>query len=104
MALKRQGARSAKKRRRRDTGKLVAQLAPLEQQDRNAAIKHGAIDGSNHGEGAILVDSPVLPKGIAEDEARGIFGIEPVVMVIVALLLAFIAFIALKISQMPPSP
>lgn len=98
-----------RRRRKRDTTELAAQLAPLEEQNLSAAEQQGAKDlGSTSSEakrpdGSIVVDtgSLVLPKEIGEREPKGFLGIEVVVLVIVGLMLAFIAFIAWQISQMP---
>jgi len=92
-----------------DTGKLAAQLAPLEEQDKDAARKQGATDISLESTrlepGAIVVDIPRLPKGVVDEEQKkGFLGIEPVVLVILTLMLAFIAFIAWQVSGMPPNP
>lgn len=97
-----------RRRRRRDTGDLAAQLAPLEEQDIRAAQQQGAKESGPTEDakklgGRIVVDtgSLVLPKAIGEREPKGVWGIEPVVLVIVGLMLAFIAFIAWQISQLP---
>jgi hypothetical protein len=47
-------------------------------------------------------NKPALPDDVIDRSDRnGIFGLEPVVIVIVGLLLAFIVFIAWQISRMP---
>jgi hypothetical protein len=109
MAMKENPFGPAKEGRKTDTGKLAAQLAPLEEQNRDAARKQGmtdtSIDSAAHGHGVILVESSRLPKGVMEgDEKKRFLGIEPVVLVIVTLMLAFIAFIAWQVSEMPPNP
>ncbi|MDT7602418.1 MAG: hypothetical protein QOF61_415 [Acidobacteriota bacterium] len=77
---------------------VAAQLAPLEEQ--TAARESGAKNG-----GAIVVDTGTLnlPEGIVEkkEKKRLLLGFEPVVLIIVALALVFILFIAWQISQMP---
>lgn len=93
-------------RKRRNTAELAAQLAPLEEQTkRGMEIKseRAPISGSIQESGAILVKSDLdqLPSEIAVPKDHGILGIEPVVLVIVVLMLAFIGFIAWQISQMP---
>jgi hypothetical protein len=84
-----------------DSEELAAQLAPLEEQ----TATRGAQGGANNHDGAIVVDTGALklPEGIGADTSkrRGLFGVEPVILVIVALMLAFILFIAWQISQMP---
>ena len=103
-------AHSKKKRKKGDTTQLAAQLAPLEEQDKRIAaqqIDSGA--NSNNGQadpgfGAIVVDNDSLnfPKEITEERGEKTFwGMEPVVLVILTVMLAFIAFIAWQISLMP---
>jgi hypothetical protein len=102
-----------KKRKKGDTAQLAAQLAPLEEQDAHAARKQGA-NGQGAGRngrliqehGALIVDTDHLNvlKGLGEEpdaEDGQFLGIEPIVLVILCVMLAFIAFIAWKISQMP---
>jgi hypothetical protein len=102
-----------RKRKKGDTAQLAAQLAPLEEQNAQAARRQGANGhgaGQNGGliqeHGALIIDtdnSHVL-RGLGEEGGKGegrLLGIEPVVLVIVCLMLAFIAFIAWQISQMP---
>lgn len=99
-----------KKRRKGDTDQLAAQLAPLEEQDKPAAEHQlgaplSAV--SNRGDrhfGAIIVDNEDLkiPTDIMETQAeKRFFGMEPVVLVVLILMLSFIGFIAWQISLMP---
>jgi hypothetical protein len=94
------------KRRKGDTARLAASLAPLEEQ-RTTAITTGQkqrAGGASQEPGAIVVDRNTLnvPKEMMEGTGtKGLFGMEPVVLVILGLMLAFIAFIAWQISQMP---
>jgi hypothetical protein len=102
-----------RKRKKGDTAQLAAQLAPLEEQNAQAARRQGANGhgaGQNGGliqeHGALIVDTENLnvPKGLGEGGDKGeerFLGIEPVVLVILCLMLAFIVFIAWKISEMP---
>ena len=99
------------KHKKGDTTRLAAQLAPLEEQKRlDAKGQGGSGQGGSHGGatqeyGAIVVgDEGVrLSKDIMEGRAgSGVLGMEPVVLVILGLMLAFIAFIAWQISRMPP--
>ena len=83
-----------------DMDQLAHQLAPLEEQDKQAAAEQVADYG------AIVVDNVNLkiPTGIAEEQDEKRFlGLEPVVLVVLILSLAFIAFIAWQITLMPPT-
>lgn len=84
------------RRRTRDTAQLAAQLAPIEEQTRQVA-------GATQESGAIIVNNDLgnLSTDIVERKREGILGIEPVVLVIVGVMLAFIAFIAWQVSLMP---
>lgn len=99
------------KRKKRDTEQMAAQLAPLEEQNKPAAEQQiGSNWEPTNGQqkqnyGAIVVDSTNLdfPKGIIEgQEEKQFWGIEPVVVVVLIIVLSFIAFIAWQISLMPP--
>ena len=99
-----------KKRKKSDTDKLAAQLAPLEEQNRSAAEQQiggrlGQVSSPLDPEsGAIIVDNEDLkvPTDIMEtNEKRRFFGIEPVVIVVLVLILSFILFITWQISKMP---
>lgn len=99
-----------KKRRKGDTDQLAAQLAPLEEQDKPAAehqigSHHNAVNGqADLNYGAIIVDNENLkvPTDIMEaQEEKRLFGVEPVVLVVLFLMLGFIAFITWQISLMP---
>jgi hypothetical protein len=104
-------ARSRKhKRRKGDTDQLAAQLAPLEELDKPAAEKQiGTHSESTNGRhqrdyGAIVVDNVDLnvPKQITGDgDDKKFLGMEPVVLVVLIIMLAFIVFIAWQISLMP---
>lgn len=94
------------RRRTGNTAGLAARLAPLEEQ-RSGAVAAGnkqRVGGASQEPGAIVVDRNNLnvPKEMMEGTGtKGLFGMEPVVLVILGLILAFIAFIAWQISQMP---
>ena len=96
-----------KKRRKGDTDQLAAQLAPLEEQDKPAAeLQIGAPlnTASDRHFGAIIVENENLnvPSDILEPQGeRHFWGMEPVVLVVLILMLSFIAFIAWQISLMP---
>ena len=102
--------RSKEKRKKGDTAKLAARLAPLEELDQSRAAKplastpHLGDPQADPDYGAIVVDkdSLNLPKDIMEgSDGRTFLGMEPVVLVILGVMLAFIAFIAWQISLMP---
>ncbi|HSQ23975.1 MAG TPA: hypothetical protein VLN44_06185 [Pyrinomonadaceae bacterium] len=95
------------KRRKGDPRELAARLAPLEEQ--RPADAPGVSVPSNSAElvtqerGAIVVGNhkPSLPKDLIEvDGRKGFRALEPVVLVIAGLMLAFIIFIAWQISRM----
>jgi hypothetical protein len=100
-----------RRRKKGDTDRLAAQLAPLEEQDKPAAEQQVGSNLNSINEqtardyGAIVVDNEnlKLPGDIMEtrDENR-FLGIEPVVLVVLIIVLSFIAFIAWQISLMPP--
>jgi hypothetical protein len=101
---------SRRKARKGDTAQLAAQLAPLEERAKLAAVKQVGIDSpSGNGQadpnsGAIIVDNDNLhvPKDMMEGgDEKTFLGMEPVVLVILGVMLTFIAFIAWQISQMP---
>ena len=90
-------------RRKGDTNELAASLAPLEEltEHAQASTSQGTSGLVTQENGAIVVGSRklTLPKDVVEVETRR--AIEPVVIVIAALLLAYVLFIAWQISQMP---
>ena len=97
-------------RKKGDTDRLAAELAPLEEQDKPAAEHQiGSHLNSTNGQadrdyGAIIVDNENLkvPMDMVEGrEEKRFFGIEPVVLVVLIIVLSFIAFIAWQISLMP---
>ena len=81
--------------------RLAALLAPPEE---SAAAEEGARGNG----GAIVVDTDdlKLPKDFTEreDERSGLFGIEPIGLIILAFALAFIALVAYLIYTEPPKP
>jgi hypothetical protein len=98
------------RRKKGDTAKLAAQLAPLEELDSSSAAKQvGSSPQPARPEldphyGAIVVDNEGLhvPKDIMEGgDEKTYLGMEPVVLVILGIMLVFIAFIAWQISLMP---
>jgi hypothetical protein len=94
------------RRKKGDTAQLAAQLAPLEEQDKRRADSalNDKRGGASQESGAIVVDrnSLTVPKEMMESPGtKGFFGMERVVLVILGVMLAFIAFVAWQISQMP---
>jgi hypothetical protein len=91
------------------TARLAARLAPLEELDKKSAAKQlGATAApeltAESGFSAIVVDNNNLqvPKEILEEGGEQTYmGMEPVVIVILAFMIVFIAFIAWQISIMP---
>jgi len=99
-----------KKRKKGDTDQLAAQLAPLEEQDQSSAERqigsglNSTNNQSNPDYGAIVVgdDNLNVPKDMMEGgDQKRFFGMEPVVLVVLIIVLSFIAFIAWQISLMP---
>ncbi len=96
------------KRKRGDTAQLAAQLAPLEELNRQAADQQlvaKPIDPQLDPHfGAIVVDNDNLhvPQDIMDDGGEKTYlGMEPVVIVILGIMLVFIAFIAWQITLLP---
>ena len=103
--------RSRGKRKKGNTAKLAARLAPAEELARGSVgveSQTSAPSGGPHPDphyGAIVVDNDSLhiPKDIMESgNEKTYLGMEPVVLVILGGMLVFIAFIAWQISLMPP--
>ena len=95
-------------RRRGDSRELAERLAPLEEllpYDSNKSAT--PVDSSQlvaQENGTIVVgrEKLTLPEDIVDvSERKQTLGLEPVVLVIVGLFLAFIAFIAWLVSRMP---
>lgn len=93
------------RRRSGDTRELAAQLAPLEelgQSSETGRTKASQLVAQENGAIVVGAEQTELAKQIVAAEGRnGALGLEPVVIVIVGLLLAFIVFIAWQISRMP---
>ncbi|MBA3766411.1 MAG: hypothetical protein H0W99_05370 [Acidobacteria bacterium] len=79
--------------------KQAAHLAPPEEQNGKQR--------NQNSDGAIVVDTAKLrlPKGVLEEEkgGTGLFGMNPLVLLLFCFSLAFIAFIAYLISIEPPA-
>lgn len=95
------------RRRSGDTREMAAQLAPLEELDESSESgRTNASQVAAQENGLIVVgaeQTQLAKEVIAAEERKGALGLEPVVIVIVGLVLAFIAFIAWQVSQMPAS-
>jgi hypothetical protein len=88
--------------RHEDAAVVAERLAPAEEKGQRAAPAPEGEPGKNGG--SIVVDTGALklPAGFGKDAGtRRRLGLEPVVIVIVALMLAFIAFVAWQITKMP---
>jgi hypothetical protein len=101
MAVKRHRHKSDEKRRHREQS---ARLAPLEEtkgfrQSAQHDGNHSARDTIRVGSASIKMPEQLIAE---ERDAADTFRPHPVVVVIVALALAFIAFIAWQITLMPP--
>lgn len=93
------------RRRSDDTRELAARLAPLEElrESSQAGRTNGSqIVAQENGAIVVGVEQTELAKEVVDaGEGNGEFGLDPVVIVIVGLMLAFIVFIAWQISRMP---
>ena len=87
------------RRPKRNTAQLAAQLAPAEEQLKGA-------EGTIQEAGRIIVSNELkqVPTEVLDSKGGGILGMEPLVLAIVVIMLAFIAFIAWQISLMPDAP
>lgn len=87
-----------------DIAELSDRLAPPEEINSN----FGSERESRDDDGTLVVDTGALkfPKGFVENEQekRGILGLEPVIVLILSILLAFIGLIAYFVYKMPASP
>ena len=93
------------RKRKSDTARLAARLAPLEEQGQRTttAIEERAAAGIDQEPGTIVVDKNNLqvPREIMEGGKKQFLGMEPVALVILAFMLCFIAWVAWQISKMP---
>lgn len=91
---------------RDDTADLAARLRPLEEllsqdaEEQTTPADGSALVAQENGAIVVGLNAPTLPDEAIELPHRKPF-LEPVVIVIVGLMLAFIVFIAWQISQMP---
>ena len=111
MAVSGRGKRTrhllGRRREKTPTQELAARLAPPEETEAAERL-HQAVPGEGRGaDDTIRVSTSdvKLADKFSEEDRRGarIFYLEPVVVFILVLLLAFVAFIAWQVSQMPPA-
>jgi hypothetical protein len=88
----------------RNGDKAAARLTPLEEMEEFKESKQSD-DNQSHMDDTIRVDknSVKMPENLVEDErdAASTFHLDTAVVVILAVMLAFIAFVAWQISGMP---
>lgn len=85
-----------------ETAKLASMLAPLEEQQGREETAGGTLQHPNGGASIVGTGPLKLPKDFIEQGTDGnLFGLEPVVIFIIVLVLVFIAFIAYLISVEP---
>ena len=109
MAIRRRRHKHGREGRKKHTDELSAMLAPLEELMPEAVPPPPpgqSVNGDYH-DATIRVDSSSIKtpeKLLHEDEPREglrIFYLEPLVLVILSILLAFVAFVAWQITLMP---
>ena len=97
--------RFGKRRGKKETAELSARLAPLEEVVEADKLHQAVPDGRPANDDTIRVNTASLnlPKRLVEEERTGasIFYLDPVVVAILVFMLAFIAFIAWRITLMP---
>lgn len=94
--------RHRSKSKKGDTARLAAELAPLE--ERRSNLQHASLQDHPAEFSGIVIENADLHPGrdiLESSGAKTFLGMEPVVLVILAVVLAFIAFIAWQISLMP---
>lgn len=101
------GARERRRRRKAKAAAAAARLVPPEERAVAPAAKQSSDDnGGSSGDGAIVFDPTTfhVPNDFDEEgrERPRILGLDPVVAAVVALALAFIAFVSVLITLMPP--
>lgn len=93
-----------------DTAQLAAQLAPLEEQNTQAAVKQQAPSQELSHDRAVAEFSGIVvdntdvhvPHEVLEgSDEKTFMGMEPVVIVILGVMLTFILFVTWQISLMP---
>jgi hypothetical protein len=97
--------RFGRRREKGHTRELAGRLAPLEEQMDAAKTHQATPNGKPAMDDTIRVDTAALklPEKIVEDEREGadIFHLDSVVVYILLVMLAFIAFVAWQITLMP---
>ncbi|HZB43956.1 MAG TPA: hypothetical protein VE360_01860 [Pyrinomonadaceae bacterium] len=108
MAIRRRRHKHGREGRKKHTDELSAMLAPLEELKPEMAPPPGQPEGNgDYHDATIRVDSKSvkMPERLLdEDEPREglrIFYLEPLVLVILSIMLAFVAFVAWQITLMP---
>jgi hypothetical protein len=98
--------------RKGDTAELARRLAPPEERQQQPPQDQpppqvAALEGTRRGGGTIVVEAAAPQRAAASGGAAAAgkkawrpFGVEPVVLVIVALMLLFVAFIAWHVSTL----
>ena len=97
--------RFGRRRGKKETAELSARLAPLEETVRAGELHQAVPDARPAHDDTIRVNtaSLKLPERLVEEERTGarIFYLDPVVVAILVFMLAFIAFVAWRITLMP---
>ena len=108
MAIRRRRHKHGREGRKKHTDELSAMLAPLEELMPEAAAPPAQHVNGDYHDATIRVDSSSVKAPeqlLEEDEPREglrVFRLEPLVIVILSIMLAFIAFVAWQITKMPP--
>ncbi|HEX7177885.1 MAG TPA: hypothetical protein VF240_21680 [Pyrinomonadaceae bacterium] len=94
-----------KRRGKKETAELSARLAPLEETAAADKMHQAVPEGLPVNDDTIRVNTAALnlPERLVEEERTGarIFYLDPIVVAILVFMLAFIAFIAWRITLMP---
>jgi hypothetical protein len=113
MAVKENGQqrrryRFGRRRGKKETAELSARLAPLEEVLKPEELQQAVPDGRPPNDDTIRVNTAALklPERLVEEERSGarIFYLDPIVVAILVFMLAFIAFVAWRITLMPEKP
>ena len=97
--------RFGRRRGKKETAELSARLAPLEEIAPAEELHQAVPDGRPANDDTIRVNTAALklPERLVEEERTGarIFYLDPIVVAILVFMLAFIAFVAWRITLMP---